>query len=86
MKIQVTKTSTEELDLQFPISFKKEYAYCHCINEDTSISIHGQWSVQIMPTSVMLSDYSPEQNCPREEVEAAFNKAIENMKSIFYGK
>lgn len=86
MKIQVTKTSTEELDLQFPISFKQDGCFFHCLDENTAIGIYGDWSISTHTTTNILNDYSPEQNCPREEVEAAFNQAIENMKSIFYGK
>lgn len=88
MKIQVTKTSTEELDLQFPISFKHKTGnvFYHCIDEKNSIGVYGDRDVSFHITHAVLNHYSPEQNCEKSEVEAAFNKAIENMKSIFYEK
>lgn len=83
MKIKIKKPIvSEEIEIDFPLSFVDNTTVIHCFDENQSIIIHDDhfWYCS---TSVALGDYTPDKKCSVDDAIAKFEDTVLKARQKF---
>ena len=84
MKIIVSKTTTEELEIQFPMYIKNEFGVAKLISEKRALivtAVVGHYSINTYYASSVLANIK--EPATQEEFETMFNQAVKSLRKEF---
>lgn len=84
MKIKISKTTTEEVEVQFPMYVKNEFGVAKLITEKRALmvtAVVGHYSINTYYASSVLAN--TKEPATQKEFETIFNKAFEKLRKEF---
>ena len=84
MKIKISKTTTEEVEVQFPMYVKNEFGVAKLISEKRALmvtSVLNHYSINTYYASSVLPNIK--EPATQEEFETIFNQAFESLRKEF---
>ena len=84
MKIKISKTTTEEVEIQFPMYIKNEFGVAKLISEKRAVMVTKageSYAINTYYASSVLANIK--EPATQKEFETMFNQAVESLRKEF---